>query len=106
MHEDPPKGQHRVLLAGPGQGHGVLTDMPAAPLIGGLAGVAGRGTRPPPPPPPAPPGPAVIGPVEARDPAVPGHRQAGLDLLQIRAAVFGMPELRDRELLLSLRVGA
>ncbi|HEY6798607.1 MAG TPA: deoxyribodipyrimidine photo-lyase, partial [Kineosporiaceae bacterium] len=51
------------------------------------------------------PGPAVVGPVEDRHAAVPGHRQAGLDLLQVRATVLGMTELGDRELLVGLGVG-
>ena len=52
------------------------------------------------------PGPAVIGVVEDRDPAVGGHGQPGLDLLQIRAAVLRMPPPRRRVLLVRFRVGA
>ncbi len=37
-------------------------------------------------------GATVVGPVQDRHPAIPGHRQPGLDLLEVRAPVFGMTE--------------
>ena len=50
--------------------------------------------------------PAVIGVVEHRDPAVPGHRQPGLDLLQIRAPVLGVAPARRRIASGGARIGA
>ncbi len=47
-------------------------------------------------------GAAVEGAVEDRDPAVGGDRQPGLDLLEIRAPVLGMPPGRRRILLFDL----
>jgi hypothetical protein len=35
-------------------------------------------------------GAAVVGPVDQRDPAIGGDPEAGLDLLEVRAAVLGM----------------